>query len=127
MSETHGITSGLRVLELGSGISGALAGMVLADYGAEVIKVEPPGGDPQRSQPAFLMWNRGKQSLVADLASAQDAERVRELAAGADVVLSTWLPGIAEPLGLDHAALSARNPRVITCAITGFGPTGTAE
>ena len=124
MSEPRGITSGLRVLELGSGISGALAGMVLADYGAEVIKVEPPGGDPQRSQPAFLMWNRGKQSLVADLASAQDAERVRELAAGADVVLSTWLPGIAEPLGLDHAALSARNPRVITCAITGFGPTG---
>lgn len=124
MSDSRAIAKGLRVLELGSGLASALAGMVLADYGAEVIKLEPPSGDPNRSEPAFLMWNRGKQSLVADLSQPPDIERIQELAGGADVVLSTWLPGQAEGLGLDYNSLESRNPRVIVCSITGFGPSG---
>ena len=62
------VAAGLRVLELGSGLSGAVAALILADNGADVIKVEPPGGDPLRAHPAWRMWSRGKQLLTADLA-----------------------------------------------------------
>ncbi len=118
------IADGLRVLELGSGISGALAGMILADNGAEVIKVEPPDGDANREHPAFRMWSRGKESLVADLGRRRARNRVRELAAEADVWLTSWRPGTSERFGLDADSLAARNPRLVTCAITGFGASG---
>jgi crotonobetainyl-CoA:carnitine CoA-transferase CaiB-like acyl-CoA transferase len=118
------VADGLRVLELGSGLSGAIAALILADNGADVIKVEPPGGDPLRAHPAFRMWSRGKQSLVADLAAARDRERVAGLAAEADVVLSSWRAGVDARFGLDPAAIAARNPRAVICRITGFGPQG---
>ena len=118
------VADGLRVLELGSGLSGAIAALILADNGADVIKVEPPGGDPLRAHPAFQMWSRGKQSLVADLAAARDRERVVGLAAEADVVLSSWRAGVDARFGLDPGAIAARNPRAVICRITGFGSQG---
>ncbi len=118
------VASGVRVLELGSGISGALAGMILADNGAEVIKLERPGGDPARAHPAFRMWNRGVQSLVAELTDARERESVEELALAADVVLASWRPAVGERFGLDWARLAPRNPRLVFCAISGFGSRG---
>jgi crotonobetainyl-CoA:carnitine CoA-transferase CaiB-like acyl-CoA transferase len=115
---------GLRVLEFGWGMPVALAGMVLADNGAEVTKVEPPGGDPTRGRPAFVVWHRGKKSVVLDLKQPVDQERARALAATADVVLENFRPGVAERLGVGYAALSADNPGLIYCAITAFGPDG---
>src|SRR4051794_28218792 len=91
-----GICEGLRVIEIGSGsAAAAVAGMVLADAGARVIKVEPPDGDRlRRDNPSgFRVWNRGKESLVADLRTATGQQRLRELAAAADVVIEGFAPG----------------------------------
>jgi crotonobetainyl-CoA:carnitine CoA-transferase CaiB-like acyl-CoA transferase len=118
------VADGLRVLELGSGLSGAVAALILADNGADVIKVEPPGGDPLRAHPAHRMWIRGKQTLVADLAAARDQDRVAGLAAEADVVISSWRAGVDARFGLDPGAIAARNPSAIVCRITGFGSRG---
>jgi crotonobetainyl-CoA:carnitine CoA-transferase CaiB-like acyl-CoA transferase len=118
------VASGLRVLELGSGLSGAVAGLILADNGAEVIKVEAPGGDPLRAHPAWRMWSRGKQLLAADLEQERDRERVAGLAAETDVVLSSWRLGVDARFGLDPARIAARNPRAVVCRISGFGSRG---
>jgi crotonobetainyl-CoA:carnitine CoA-transferase CaiB-like acyl-CoA transferase len=118
------VADGLRVLELGSGLSGAIAGLILADNGADVIRVEPPGGDPLRAHPAYRMWIRGKQALVADLAQEREREHVASLAAEADVVLSSWRLGVDARFGLDPARIAARNPRAVVCRITGFGSRG---
>jgi crotonobetainyl-CoA:carnitine CoA-transferase CaiB-like acyl-CoA transferase len=118
------VADGLRVLELGSGLSGAIAGLILADNGADVIRVEPPGGDPLRAHPAWRMWSRGKQALVADLEQEGEREKVAGLAAEADVVLSSWRLGVDARFGLDPARIAARNPRVVVCRITGFGSQG---
>jgi crotonobetainyl-CoA:carnitine CoA-transferase CaiB-like acyl-CoA transferase len=117
----------LNVLELGSGsIAASLAGMVLADAGARVVKVEPPDGDRLRTvnPSGFLVWNRGKESLVADLHTAEGQEHIRSLAAVADVVIEGFAPGTTERWGIGAEALRAANPRLVHCAITGFGPTG---
>jgi crotonobetainyl-CoA:carnitine CoA-transferase CaiB-like acyl-CoA transferase len=115
---------GLRVVDLSGALAGALTGMVLCDNGAEVVKVEPPGGDALRQLPGAAAWYRGKLSVVADLSTTAGRERVRELALGADVVVQDWRPGVAERLGLAHEQLAPGNPGLITCAITGFGPAG---
>jgi len=118
------VLEGVRVLDLSARMSGALTTMLLADFGAEVVKVEPPGGDPDRGQAAFVTWGRGKRSIVADLKSSAGQDRIRALAAAADVLVTSWRPGVAERLGLGYAQLSQTNPRLIYCAITGFGPRG---
>jgi crotonobetainyl-CoA:carnitine CoA-transferase CaiB-like acyl-CoA transferase len=118
------VADGLRVLELGPGLSGALAGLILADNGAEVVKVEPPGGDPLRAHPAWRMWSRGKQTFVADLARDASREHVAGLAAEADVVLLSFRLGVDARFGLDPETIAARNPRAVVCRITGFGPRG---
>ncbi len=115
---------GLRVLDLSNGFAGAIASMVLCDNGAEVIKVEPPGGDALRSAPAFYQWYRGKKSVVLDLKDPVDAERARRLSEEVDVLVQTWRPGVAERLGLGYETLAAANPRLIYCAISGFGTKG---
>jgi len=115
---------GLRVLELGSGMAGAMAGMVLAENGAELIRVEPPGGDPERDRPGALVWHRGKRSVVLDLHDARDRERFLALAATADGLIETLRPGAAARLGLDDATLRARAPRLVHLSITGFGERG---
>ena len=118
------VLEGVRVLDLSSRMSGAIATMLLADFGAEVVKVEPPGGDPERGEPSFVTWHRGKKSIVADLKTPQGRARIRALALQADVMVTSWRPGVAERLDLGYDQLSAENPGLIYGAITGFGPKG---
>jgi formyl-CoA transferase len=126
-----GPLAGVRVIELGQYISGPYAAKLLADLGAEVIKVEAPDGDPMRRweghglmSPQFAAYNRGKRGVVLDLKRPDDRERLLDLAASADVVIDNFRPGVTARLGIGPDALAARNPRVVTCSITGFGPTG---
>src|ERR1700712_3173445 len=122
-----GICAGLNVLELGSGSAAAsIAGVVLADAGAWVIKMEPPDGDRLRTEnpSGFLVWNRGKDSVVADLRTAEGQDRLRELALTADIVIEGFAPGNTDGWGIGADALRALNPALIHCSITGFGKTG---
>jgi crotonobetainyl-CoA:carnitine CoA-transferase CaiB-like acyl-CoA transferase len=121
------ILDGLTVLELGAGSrAAALAGVVLADHGARVVKVEPPEGDRLRAAApaAFLFLNRGKESVVADLHTDEGRAAVRELAASADVLIEGFRPSTTERFGIGYEELSALNPRLVHCSITGFGRTG---
>jgi crotonobetainyl-CoA:carnitine CoA-transferase CaiB-like acyl-CoA transferase len=121
------ICEGLNVVEMGCGSAAAsLAGMVLADAGARVVKVEPPSGDRLREQhpSAFLVWNRGKESLVADLHTPGGQQQLRDLAATADVVVEGFAPGTADAWGIGADALRQANPALVHCAITAFGPSG---
>ena len=123
---------GVRVVDFTQLLPGPAATRFLAEFGAEVIKIEPPAGDPARSVPPlvagesalFAEINRGKKSVVADLKSDRDRQAVLEMAASADVVMEGFRPGVMDRLGLGYAVLSARNPRLIYVAITGFGQTG---
>src|SRR5690242_841003 len=121
-----GICEGLRVVEMGSGsAAAAMAGMLLADAGARVVKVEPPEGDKLRTRnpSGFLVWNRGKESLIADLRTAEGQQAVQQLAAAADVVIEGFAPGRAQDWNVGAPQLRAANPGLVHCAITAFGPT----
>jgi len=112
------------VVDLSVTLTGAHATQLFADFGAEVVMVEPPGGSPLRGQPAFPFWARGKSSIELDLKDAKDAEVARGLAANADVVVETWRPGVAERLGLGYEQLREANPRLVYGSVTGFGRSG---
>jgi crotonobetainyl-CoA:carnitine CoA-transferase CaiB-like acyl-CoA transferase len=120
----------VRVVEQGTFITGPCAGMMLADLGADVIKIEGPEGDPYRSyqggrySPHFQAYNRNKRSLVLDLKQASDRETFERLIAQADVYLQNFRPGTAEKLGAGADRLRDLNPRLIYCSISGFGSTG---
>ena len=132
--------AGVRVLELARILAGPWSGQLLADLGADVIKVERPveGDDTRHWGPPFLTdpvggsldaayyhaTNRGKRSIAIDIASPEGQAEVRALAARSDIVLENFKVGALAKYGLDHAGLSAVNPRIITCSITGFGQTG---
>ena len=127
--------AGIRVVELARILAGPWAGQLLADLGAEVIKVERPGaGDDTRhwgppfaedgSAAYFHACNRGKKSVAIDLESAAGQEQVRALAAGSDVLIENFKVGGLARYGLDHGSLSALNPGLVYCSITGFGQTG---
>ncbi|MCH2173985.1 CoA transferase [Myxococcota bacterium] len=116
--------AGLHVLDLSRGFSGALVTQLLADYGAEVIRVEPPEGDPLRDQPAFYFWQRGKKSVQLDLGSKSDRDQIQRLAQRSDIVVETFRPGVAESLGLGYDDLSALRPDLLYASITGFGRRG---
>ena len=121
------ICDDLCVLELGAGsVPASLAGMVLADHGARVLKVEPPEGDRLRAvhPSAALVWNRGKESVIADLRTRDGQEEVRELARNADVVIEAFSPGRADKWGIGADALRSENPGLVYCAISGFGANG---
>ncbi|MFI5953221.1 CaiB/BaiF CoA transferase family protein [Cryptosporangium sp. NPDC051539] len=124
---TQSILDGLTVLEFGAGSTpAALAGVILADSGARVIKVEPPEGDRMRTAApsGHLFYNRGKESLVADLRTAEGQEQARALTAAADVVISGFAPGTAERFGIGYDELRQLNPLLVHCAINGFGSEG---
>jgi crotonobetainyl-CoA:carnitine CoA-transferase CaiB-like acyl-CoA transferase len=122
--------SGTRVLEIGQVISAPYAGLLLADLGAEVIKIEPPGvGDSARNpevtgmgddSATFVTFNRNKKSVVLDLRDARHYDFFTDLARDADVVLTNMVPATAARLRVDAAVLRRLNPRLITCSITGF-------
>jgi len=98
-----------------------MATMLLADHGADVVKVEPPGGDPTRSLSGARVWHRGKRSIELDLDDPADHERLLQLVDRADVVVESFVPGEAAALGLDWERLQARNPRLVLCSITAYG------
>jgi crotonobetainyl-CoA:carnitine CoA-transferase CaiB-like acyl-CoA transferase len=114
----------LRVVEISDTLTGAQAGNLLADLGAEVVVVEPPGGSRLRSQAVFPFVARGKKSIVLDLRDQGDAETARRLASGADVLVTTLRPATLERFGLGYPALSALNPRLVYGSVTGWGRTG---
>ena len=101
---------GVRVLDITRGMAGALATMVLADYGAEVVRVEPLARDPWWDHPAYLLWNRGKRSVEVDLASEEGTAWAHRLVASADVLVESLGPGSADRLGLGWPAVAAVNP-----------------
>jgi len=114
-----GALEGLRVIDFGQYVAGPMAAMLLADQGADVIRVDPPGG-PRFATPANATWNRGKRSIVLDLKSPADREAARKLVASADVVIENFRPGVMERLGLGATEMTAANPRLIYCSLPGF-------
>ena len=116
---------GIRVLDMGTVIAGAHAGGVLANLGADVIKVEPMDGDPFRSDGGgFLAYNRGKRGLGLNLKEPAALDLFHDLVREADVVLDNYRYGVRKRLGIDYAALKAINPRIISCSINAYGDTG---
>jgi crotonobetainyl-CoA:carnitine CoA-transferase CaiB-like acyl-CoA transferase len=127
------VLSGIKVLEQGTFITGPAAGMFLADLGAEVIKIEQPGtGDPFRAfggglySPHFQTYNRNKRSITLNPKLPEDSAVFDELVKDADVYIQNFRPGTAERLGVGEERLRALNPRLIYCAISGFGQSGPA-
>ena len=118
------IFDGIRVIDFSFGMAGSVATMVMSDFGAEVIKIEPPEGDPYRAAPPSLLWNRGKKSVVLDLTTENGRQLAKELAVTADVVVESFVPGDSERLGVDHETLSSNNPGLVYTSVTGFGPRG---
>ncbi|MDR3535640.1 MAG: CoA transferase [Acetobacteraceae bacterium] len=122
----------LLVLDLTSHLSGPYCAMLLADHGAEVIKIEPPTGDSARAMPPFvngesapfMTWNRNKRSIVLDLKQDADRDALLTLIDRADVLVENYRPGVLARLGLGWPVLHARNPRLILASISGFGQTG---
>lgn len=118
--------SNLTVLDLTVNTPGPFCSMILSDLGARVIKVEPPGGDPLRKSSAsmFAGMNRGKESISLNLKSDGDRDILLQLAERTDIVLEGSRPGVAQRLGADYPTLSARNPSIVYCSISGFGQEG---
>src|SRR5688572_4384948 len=99
-----GVLKDIRVLDLSWGIAGPMTAMLMADHGADVVKIEPPGGDPYRGQLGYKVWQRGKKSAVLDLKSSADRETMSALVKGADVLIESFAPGVMGKLGFDYAA-----------------------
>ena len=119
-----GVLDGLVVLDLSWGIAGPMASMMLADHGARVTRIEPPGGDPFRQLSGYRVWNRGKRSAILDLKRDDDRQCLLNLARAADIVMESFRPGAAQRLGIGFEALRAINPRLIYCSISGYGRDG---
>jgi len=128
-----GALDGLKVIDFTNHLSGPYCAMILADQGADVIKVERPGrGDDLRASPPhiagesapFMLWNRNKRSIALDLKDADDLATAMALVDTADVMVENFRPGVAERLGLGYGAMAARNPGLVYCSISGFGQTG---
>ncbi|HTU05071.1 MAG TPA: CoA transferase [Trebonia sp.] len=127
---------GIRVLDFTAAMAGPRCGMLLGDFGADVIKIEPPEGDHARRwgvhrygpdgefSGLFIALNRNKRSLVLDLKTEAGRDAAAALTATADVIIENYRPGIADRLGIGYASVSARNPGVVYCSISGFGQSG---
>jgi alpha-methylacyl-CoA racemase len=123
---------GCLVLDFSTLLPGPLATLLLAEAGAEVVKIERPGGDEMRAwEPrwgdqsvSFALLNRGKKSVVVDLKEERQREKLEPLLGRADVLVEQFRPGVMARLGLDYASVAAVNPRLIYCSITGYGQTG---
>jgi crotonobetainyl-CoA:carnitine CoA-transferase CaiB-like acyl-CoA transferase len=128
-----GPLAGVRVLDFTRVLAGPAASLALADLGAEVFKIEPPGtGDETRTFPPhrngeshyFLSVNRGKKSIVVDLKTPEGIALIKDLAAKCDIVVENYRPGVMDRLGLGYDALATTNPRLVYCSISGYGMTG---
>ena len=131
-SRSDGALAGLRVLDVTQVMAGPFCTMILADLGADVVKIEPPLGDMTRRMPgavgadtpAFNAVNRGKRSVVLDLKTTGGRDALAQLARSADIFVENSRPGVMTALGLDYATLAALNPRLIYASISGYGQTG---
>ncbi|WP_417613905.1 CaiB/BaiF CoA transferase family protein [Parasphingorhabdus sp.] len=127
-----GKLTGIKVIDLSLFLPGPMLTMMMADHGAEVIKVEPPTGDPARqmepTESGQSVWfrnlNRGKRALALDLKSDNGRKHLWELLADADVMIEGFRPGVMERLGFGYDAVSAKNPRIVYCSISAFGQKG---
>ena len=127
-----GKLSGIKVIDLSLFLPGPMLTMMMSDHGADVIKIEPPAGDPARlmepMEAGQSVWfrnlNRGKQSLALDLKSEQGRDQLWPLLEQADVMIEGFRPGVMKRLGFDYDAVSARNPRIVYCSISAFGQEG---
>lgn len=120
----QGACAGLRVLDLTQGLAGPMATMILADFGADVIRVEPAGGDAGWREPVYLMLNRGKRSIDLDIRSDPDRAELRRFVPTVDVLVETLGPDQREDPDIGFDALSALNPALVYCSVTGFGRSG---
>lgn len=124
--------AGIKVIEFCQVLAGPFCGCLLADMGADVIKVEPPDGDLMRAWPPmvngysqyFASVNRNKRSVVLDLKSADGVKSARELALSADVVIENFRPGVMAKFGLDHASLTREKPSLVYCSVSAYGQSG---
>src|SRR6185369_4634230 len=128
--------AGIRVIEMALWVAGPATGGILADWGADVVKIEPPDGDPMRGlfqsamgskidrNPPFELDNRGKRSVVLDLRVPEGRAAAERLIGGADVFVTNMRPDALARLGLDAATLTARFPRLVYAGITGYGAEG---
>ena len=132
MAADSPVLDGVRVIELTHAIAGPQCGQILADHGADVIKVEPPTGErardayPHRNEESiyFACHNRGKRSVVLDLKDESDMGRFRQLLAGADVILTNYTVDVPKKLGWDYDSVKKFNPSIVMAHVTGFGATG---
>ncbi len=125
------VLNGVRVLDMGTFITGPAAGVLLADMGADVVKIENPnGGDPFRAfkgdyySPHYQTYNRNKRSITLNTKDAADLAKLDELVKSADVFIENFRPGVAQRLGIDFERLQAINPKLVYCSISGFGADG---
>ena len=127
-----GPLEGVRVVEFAGLGPGPFCGMLLADLGADVVKVEQPAGDPFRAfrggtySPHYQTYNRNKKSVTLDTRQADGLAQFEKLVAESDVYIQNFRPGVAQKIGAGEARLRELNPRMIYCAISGFGPDGPA-
>jgi formyl-CoA transferase len=130
MNDNNGALAGITVLEIASYVSGPYAGMLLADLGATVVKIEPPDGDPFRGwgtveySATFGSLNRNKRSVVLDIKTADGRAAAQRLAERADVLIENFRPGTLDRVGLGYDQVRGRNERLVYCSITGFGSDG---
>ena len=130
--EIMGKLSGIKVVDLSLFLPGPMLTMMMADHGAQVIKIEPPAGDPARQMEPmeagksvwFRNLNRGKEALAVDLKSDEGRQRLWDLLADADVMIEGFRPGVIDRLGFGYDAVTARNPRIVYCSISAFGQQG---
>jgi len=121
---TSEVLAGVRVGDFTQGMAGCLATMVLADYGADVIRVEPPGGDPLWERPGYLLWNRGKRSIGWETLAGGDKGHLDDLLGNVDVVIESFRPGEADRLGLGYERARSLNPALVYASISAFGAEG---
>ncbi len=115
-----GALDGVKILDLSWGIAGPLGVMLLAEQGADVVKVEPPGGDPFRAYSGYAVWNRSRRSVTIDLKSDAGREAFLRLVDDADVLVETFRPGVTDRLGIGFDALHTRNPRLVYLSCPGY-------
>ncbi len=122
VTEAAGPLRGIRVLDLSWGMAGPVGVLLLAELGADVIKVEPPGGDPFRRQPGYHVWNRSRRSVVLDLKADEGREAFLRLCADADVLVEAFSPGTMDRLGLSYADVSPQFPHLVFCSVPAYPP-----
>jgi crotonobetainyl-CoA:carnitine CoA-transferase CaiB-like acyl-CoA transferase len=113
---SQGALTGIRVLDFGQYIAGPFAATLLAEQGADVIKVERPGGDPMRGQDGFMVWNRSKKGITLDLKKPGGLKIALDLAKKADVIIENFKPGTADRLGIGYDKIRELNPRAVYCS-----------